>query len=390
LTLVISDLRRDHHGGKLETSVAVRLGTDQHRLSIIHSGDIGDLAGSTPEFDPFLTLLLIPAMARNMPIVVEGAVQAQRLDTLRRGVQTILSRGSVDWTIIPIEADAQMKLREPDSSKGAALGMSCGIDSLYTYMDMKRPEVAENMRVKLLFHNDVGAHPDKTTFERHRDHARRFAGEVGLPLISAEIDLRRYYSGRFIHSHTLRNAGAAMSIETLFHTYLYSKANSNLVQKPIGRGTGFDASEPMLLPLLNTNAQSYQSHGMHIDRLNKTNRVMRDPLAERFLTVCTHSFKEDKGKMNCGRCQKCARALFFADVNDRLDAFAETFDITAFKRNKNHGLLRLLRHSFFDRKSPEDREMLAYLFENDYEVPRWFQVFRGKIGASNIDNSMFP
>tara|TARA_R110000850_G_scaffold81364_1_gene174863 strand:+ start:1118 stop:1390 length:273 start_codon:yes stop_codon:yes gene_type:complete len=89
--------------------------------------------------------------------------------------------------------------------------------------------------------------------------------------------------------------------------------------------------------------------------------------------------------MNCGRCQKCARALFYADAIGKLDAFSTTFDIDAFKLHKKHGLLRLLRHSVLDRRSREDREALAYLFEQNYPLPSWFELFRKKIGPSGIN-----
>ena len=91
MTIILSDLRRDHVGAELETSIALRIGDDCQRLSIFHGGDFGALADIAPEFDPFLTLLLIPAMSQKTPIVVEGSIDARRLDGLRRGVQTVLS-----------------------------------------------------------------------------------------------------------------------------------------------------------------------------------------------------------------------------------------------------------------------------------------------------------
>jgi hypothetical protein len=175
MTIILSDLRRDRVGAELETSIALRIGDDCHRLSIFHGGDFGALADIAPEFDPFLTLLLIPAMSQKTPIVVEGSIDARRLDGLRRGVQTLLSRASTDWRIVPITAEARIENRHPELSKGAALGMSCGIDSLYAFEDLTREGVAQHQRVKLLTHNDVGGHPNRATFEQHRDHASRFA-----------------------------------------------------------------------------------------------------------------------------------------------------------------------------------------------------------------------
>ncbi|MFP1646642.1 hypothetical protein [Pontitalea aquivivens] len=384
MTIVLSDLRRDRIGAELETSIALRIGDDQHRFSIVHGGDFGSLADATPEFDPFLVFLLIPAMARNMPIVVEGSIDAQRLDGLRRGMQTLLAGASKDWHIVPISAEARTENRPPDLSKGAALGMSCGIDSLYAFEDLARDEIARHLRVKLLTHNDIGAHPNRATFERHRDHARRFATDVGLPLVTTSVDLSRYYGRRFIHSHSMRNAGAAISLEPLFHAFFYSKGDVGFAQARLGRAAGIGPMDPALLPLLNTSAHSYLSHGMHIDRLGKTDQVMRGPYARAHLTVCTHGFEDGRTKMNCGQCYKCARALFFADANGMLEDFSQTFDLTAFQANRAHGLRRILRHTVVNRKTREDQDMLAYLFEQDYPMPGWFRLFRKMAGRSSL------
>ena len=385
MTIILSDLRRDRVGAELETSIALRIGDDCHRLSIFHGGDFGALADIAPEFDPFLTLLLVTAMARKMPIVIEGSIDARRLDGLRRGVQILLSRASTDWCIVPITAEVRIENRQPDLSKGAALGMSCGIDSLYAFEDLAQEDVAQHLRVKLLTYNDVGAHPNRVTFERHRDHAARFATEMGLPFVTTSVDLTPYYGRRFIHAHTLRNAGAAMSIEPLFHAFVYSKAEIGAQQAQIGRSVGIGEMDPSLLPLLNTSAHSYISHGMHIERLGKTDQVMRGPLAPRYLTVCTHGFEDARTKMNCGQCQKCARALFFADANGLLDNFSETFELEAFKASRTHGLRRMLRHTAFDRKFEDDEDTLAYLIEQDYPMPAWFRLFRNKVGKSSLN-----
>lgn len=387
MTLVLSDLRRDRVGDRLETSVALRLGDDRHRLSIFHGGDFGPLAEIAPSFDPFLLFLLIPAMARNLPVVVEGSIDAQRLDGLRRGVQVLLSQASEAWHIVPIEAEARSESPPPDLSKGAALGMSCGIDSLYTFEDLRRPDVPAHQRIKLLTHNHIGAHPDLATFERHFSHVRRFADAVGLPLVSVTADLARYYGRRFIHSHSMRNLGAAISLEPLFHTFFYAKGDYGLEQARLGRAAGIGPMDPAMLPLLNTSAHSFYSHGMHAERLAKSDLVMRGDLAPRFLTVCTHGLGNGRAKINCGRCYKCARALFFAETIGRLDDFAETFDLAAFRAGKGHALRRMLRLAALDRKTRDDQEMLAYLFEQGYPLPPWFWLFRRAVGTSSLTES---
>jgi hypothetical protein len=384
MTMVLSDLRRDRVGAVLETSIALRIRDDVHRLSIMHGGDFGPLADVQPEFDPFLILMLIPAMARNMPIVVEGSIDARRLDAVRRGAQTLLSRASKDWHIVPITAEARIENRPADLSKGVAMGMSCGIDSLFTFEDLARPDVAEHLRVKVLMHNDIGAHPNRATFERHRDHVQRFAQDMGLPLVTTSINLAPYFGRRFIHSHTLRNAGAAMSLEPLFHAFVYSKGDVGSSQARLGRSAGIGPMDPAMLPLLNTSSHSYISHGMHIERLGKTRQVMQGAYAKSYLAVCTHGFEDGRSMLNCGHCYKCARALFFADAHGMLQEFSQTFDLEAFHANRRHALRRILRHTVLDRRTREDSDMLAYLFEQAYAMPAWFSLFRAKVGRSSL------
>lgn len=388
MTIVISDLTRKVSAGSVETSVVVAIEGERQRLSIRHAGDVAGIADTHPVFDAFAVLLLIPAMARRMPLIVEGSIDARRLDAMRRAIQTLLSRANSEWHRVAIEADARIVDPVPDLARGSAMGMSCGIDSLYTFLDLSRSEIAPHLKVKLLVHNDVGAHPDRATFERHLAHVRRFADAFGLPLISTTVDLSRYYGQRFIHNHTLRNAGAAMSLEPLFNNFVYPAGDvgQNVI---FGRNSGIAPLDPSLLPLLNTGAASYLSHGMHIERLGKTAAVMPTRIAQQYLTVCTHGFEDGRSKMNCGRCYKCARALHFAEAHGLLEAFGTTFDVANFNRNRGRSLFRLFRHSFLDRRSRDDQDLLAHLFEAGYPLPGWLRMFRRGVGRPSPTEERF-
>lgn len=388
MTIVISDLTRKVSAGSVETSVVVAIEGERQRLSIRHAGDVAGIADVPPVFDAFAVLLLIPAMARRMPLIVEGSIDARRLDAMRRAIQTLLSRANSDWHPVAIDADARIVDPVPDLARGSAMGMSCGIDSLYSFFDLARADTAPHLKVKLLMHNDVGAHPDRQTFDRHLAHVRHFADAVGLPLISTAVDLDRYYGKRFIHTHTLRNAGAAMSLEPLFNNFIYPAGDvgQNVI---FGRNSGIAPLDPSLLPLLNTGAASYLSHGMHIERLGKTAAVMPTRLAQLYLTVCTHGFQDGRRTMNCGRCYKCARALHFADTHGLLEAYGTTFDVENFDRNRGRSLFRLFRSSFLDRRSRDDQDLLAYLFEAEYPLPGWLRLFRRSIGRPSPTKERF-
>ncbi len=384
MTIVISDLRRDSVSGGIETSVAVKIDGAQRRLTVRHEGNHPDLGLGTPTYDPFLLFLLIPAMARNMPIVVEGDIEAMRLAAMRTGLQSLLQSASDEWQMVGISADARISQRLPDLSKGSALGMSCGIDSLFAFQDLNGPETAPHMRVKLLLHNDIGAHPDRQSFARHTAHIQRFADEMALPLVTISADVMSLYGNRFIHSHTIRNAAAAMTLEDLFCNFHYAKGDTGGLSAKLGRGSGIGPMDPVLLPLLNTSANSYMSHCLHLGRLQKTAAVMHSDLARRYLTVCTHGFSDGRDKMNCGRCYKCARALFYADTEGMLNDYSALFDIDAFKSERTHLLLRMLRGSIGDRRSREERDALAYLLAADYPLPVWLRLFRPFVGRTTM------
>ncbi|WP_415183137.1 hypothetical protein, partial [Phaeovulum sp.] len=197
-------------------------------------------------------------------------------------------------------------------------------------------------------------------------------------------DLAPFYGSRFIHTHTMRNAAAAMTLEHLFYGFHYSKGETAGLSARLGRGSGIGPMDPALLPLLNTSANSYFSHCLHLSRLQKTADVMHGDLARRYLTVCTHGFSTGREKMNCGRCYKCARALFYADSAGLLDDYSALFDLEAFRRHRSHLLLRLLRSSVGDRRNREDRDALAYLFAAGYPLPGWLRPFRKMVGQTSL------
>lgn len=375
MTIVISNLRNEQNGAGFDTSVDVAQDGDHRTLTISRTGNHPRLGEWQPRYDPFLVALILPAMMRRRPVVVEGPVSATLLQSAQTSIQATLRTLNRGWRHVTIDAEPVRDTRIANPSLGAATGMSCGIDSLYTYAGLMQPGVEEQLRPKLFLHNDVGAHPDRGIFERHLVHVQRFAAEAGVPLVSISADLEPWYGGRFIHSHTIRNAAAAMTVDHLFHSYVYSSSEEIGRTPKLGRLSGMSTLDPTLLPLFDTPATKWLSYGSHATRLEKTGHVMSLELARRYLTVCIRDPRAGDGRLNCGRCYKCARALAYADAEGILDQFGAVFDIEAYRKHRDHALFRFLRHSIGDRRSDTDLEMLAWLDRRRTPMPWWMEPF---------------
>ena len=388
MTIVVSNIRQEQRGAGFAATVDVTHGGSSETLTIHRVGNHPRLGEWQPRFDPFLVALLLPAMMRGQSLVVEGPVGATLLQSAQTSIQATLRTLNRKWRHVAVEAESRRDTRAADPSLGAATGMSCGIDSLFTYDALSRPDVPEHLRPRLFLHNDVGAHPDRGIFERHLLHAARFADETGIPLVSVTIDLARWYGPRFLHSHTMRNVAAAMSVDHLFHTFVYSSGVTAGARPALGRFSGMGTIDPVLLPQFDTAATGWMPFGAHATRLQKTARVMSTELARRYLTVCIREPGAAGGPLNCGRCYKCARALAYADAQGMLDDFAGIFDTGAFRRHRDHALFRFLRHSLGDRRTEDDLEMLAWLDRKAYPMPWWMRPFlplvRRKASASGF------
>lgn len=381
MTVVVSSLGFEPSAGGYKLSAAVACDGATRRLSFAVSGDHPRLAGAEPNFDPFAAALLIPAMERGEDLAIEGEVDEILLDALRTSVQA--AAGTVDrrWKRVRINAAARRETRQPDFSLGAATGMSCGIDSLTTFALHPDAEATpEQFRLKLLVHNDIGAHAAPLAHVRQFDNAKRFAAGAGLPLVGVAADLSPYYRSPFIKNHILRSAAAMLAIGHLFHTWHHSAGQSFSGAVSGGRFSGIGAVEAGVVPALSTRRRTFRVAGNHMSRVEKTGLVMDMAEAQRHLAVCIRGHDPGLRKINCGRCYKCAAFLLQAESEGKLEAFGDTFDLDGFRAGRSHAWFRLLRHTFGDRRLNYDRDLLAHLWRIGAAMPAWVAPF-GRLAA---------
>lgn len=373
MAVVIRNLESDFSADACDVSAEVTLDGVTRRLAFQRFGNHPNLHDRTDTLDPFAVALLLPAMIRGEPLVIDGAVDERLLLSLKGPVQATLALLDPAWRRVPVEADAR-RPGETSHAAGGAAAMSGGIDSMHLALHRLLDSVVpESLKVRLFIHHHVGAHGDDDhVFDEQLAHVRRIADSFGLPLLGARCRLTDAYQGmRYIHCQTMRNVAASMTLDHLFSHFHFASS------EPFGAGAartrfaGIATLEPQLLPLFNTDHVSWHAFGGDTTRLRKTAEVLADERLRSLPLVCMRGFRRDRAALNCGRCYKCSRVLLHAEAIGVLDAVADTFDMAAFRRGRTHSVMRLLRFSLGPTRNPVEIDLLKFLAANGFEFPRW-------------------
>ncbi|MFM7108517.1 MAG: hypothetical protein ACKOZU_07960 [Planctomycetaceae bacterium] len=376
MAIVVRNLESRAAGGCFDCTAQVTLDGRERPLTLRRHGDHPDLARRIDTLDPFAVALLVPAMLRGEPLVIEGDIDEILLGSLRGVVQHTLRVMAPAWSHVTVEAHARKSAAVTDWTKGAAAAMSGGIDSMHLARHrILRRDVPEPLRVRVLVHHHVGAHgDDDAVFAEQCAHARRIADGLGLPLVGVRCPLGEAFRGlKFIHSVTTRNVAASMALDHLFTAFHYASTEPVGERPKMNEVGGVSILDADLLPMFNTTSTAWLPFGGDTTRLRKTSEVLGEERLRGDLLVCMRGFRRDRANLNCGRCYKCARVLLQAEADGLLDAVSATFDMDGFRRGRTHSLVRLLRWSLGPRRNANEIDLLKYLHERRYPFPAWMR-----------------
>ncbi len=374
LPIIVRNLQSHSTNGSFDCTAAVTLDGVERPLTLSRYGDHPELSRRTDTYDPFAVALLVPAMLRGEPLVIEGSIDEMLLDSLRGPVQHTLRLMAPGWRHVAIEADARPAPTTTDWTRGAAMAMSGGIDSMHLARHrILAPDVPEPLQVRLLVHHHVGAHgDDDRVFEEQFSHARRIADRLGLPIVGTRCSLTAAFRGmRHIHAVTTRNLAASLALDHLFTAFHYASTEPIGERPQMSEIGGASILDATLLPLFNTTRTVWLPFGGDTTRLRKTAEVIFDDRLCGDLLVCIRGFRRDRAALNCGRCYKCARVLLQAEADGRFDAVAGTFDVEGYRRGKSHSILRLLRWSLGFSRNDNEIDLVKHLHTRRYPFPAW-------------------
>jgi hypothetical protein len=226
--------------------------------------------------------------------------------------------------------------------RGVCTGFSGGVDSFAVLDDHFLRPTPPGFRLTHLLFNDVGSHRPRdlaAVFRRRLARIRRVAAELELPLIVTTSNQNEVLGTDFMQFDTLRNATVPLLLQSRMARFYYA-ATFSLGALELRPYPDMSISDPVLLPLLSSEAIDLVSVGAEATRVEKTARIAEHPIAQHHLDVCVRSPAD---VVNCGSCPKCLRTLFTLELLGRLEPFADLFDLEAYRAARAGFIVDVLR-----------------------------------------------
>lgn len=243
--------------------------------------------------EPFVACLIIPAMKRGGPLVLDDALPIS--PEFLAGVQQLMEVFSL-WgedlghRLRPVEIDAPLAAAPPRS--GTLSYFSGGIDGLYTLVQAERAiDVA-------VFGHGIDFQLDNPTAHEAARVNREWLASRDIPLIEFATNARfvghHFGIGWNVHNGICLG-GVAHALEA--GCCLIAAGQSWHDWHPTG-------THPITDPMLSHETTRIEHADYGPPRWRKLMRVADEPGVLAMLRVCW----QDKG-YNCGRCEKCRRTM---------------------------------------------------------------------------------
>lgn len=340
----------------------------------IESG--GDDIPPASEADWAAVALLYPAMLAGDDLIIEEAPLSPRLLYAMQGdLQALLQGYDTRLKRIRVQAEARRPDEMQPRSARVATGFSAGIDSFASLKLYSGDETPSSLRITDLTVHDVGAFGHLEDVGHGFDTACRrsaaFAASKGLRFCSVASNLDAFFRASdlprsiFENTHSLRNASAALALQSVLGVFLYSSAypyeQIGLHHATRKRPLSMAHIDPILLALLSSEQLTLFSAGAGLSRVEKTALIADDPDAQALLDVCIAPEQKRQAveRPNCSACYKCVRTMFTLDAFGKLDAFHTRFNIDAFRHDRQAKLLVLQQRAAGG--SSVDNEVIALL-----------------------------
>lgn len=293
-------------------------------------------------YDAAVVALLIPAMLAGARIDVEGAIDAELLWSLNEQAGPLLQL--TNPTLRQLRVTAARSLNEP-AGTAVLTGLSGGVDSMHIAMTHLHNSLASGpLRVSHFVYNDIGRAASRELVTLRQSRSRKLAARLGVPLIEVASNQKEFHSLEFQASHTIHNATVPLLLRAGTRSWLYASGYP-LAEVRAAPTHDLASIDPLLLPMLSTSELRLISIGGTMPRVEKTRAIAGWPVAHDFLTVCVRSVP------NCGQCDKCLRTLLTLELLGDIGAFAESFDLAAYREARDAFIAKAMASDqFFHRE----------------------------------------
>lgn len=322
---------------------------------------------ATTRDDGFVVAALLIAMERReRELVVEGQLSEKLYHSLSYQLVPLLTL--VLPHLAPVRLVPSVLVSEAPRGHGVVTGFSGGVDSFSTIADYWGERAPQGYKLSHLLYCNVGSHgrgaSGARVFHERWQLVKEFGPAIGLEFVKVDSNLDDLVQTPIDATHPLRNASAALVMQGLFRTYLYS-SSYRYRDCHFGRSHGIAHVDPVSVPLLSTESLECVSTSGQYSRLERSARAATVPLARKTLNVCQMPLH--RGARNCSRCPKCLRTLAALEVQGLLDDFKDVFDLVEYRKRSNRDtFLALLPARSGDAHS---REIFEYIREHRISLP---------------------
>jgi hypothetical protein len=268
--------------------------------------------------DPWIALLLWPAMRLGQRLVVEAAGSSK----LMEAVPTLTSiMHCWDDRFNPIEVQTQGTSSQERAGATVASFFSGGVDSFYTalkHAPSSAPDGDAVTHLISIYGLDV-PFSDPVLWDRVCTHLRDAAKHLGCAWVEAATNVRDVVPGSLVawpmHYGAVL-AGIALGIKGGWRKVFIPAAQTYADMYPGG-------SHPLLDPLWSSESVRIVNDGAEATRIQKIQwQIAKSDVALRHLRVC---WENRNSEYNCGHCEKCIRTMVSLKIAGVLDQ-CESFD----------------------------------------------------------------
>lgn len=322
--------------------------------------------------DAFVPALLIPAMMTGVDLEIKPPVSEKLLRNLNP-IQSIFHQWYPEQLKkVSIIADTihQIKKSKKESAIKVGTFFSLGVDSFYTLHKDLRNTDSLNPSISHLIYTQ-GSEARLSNYQGQEEEVMsdiiKVANKAGKDYIFGKTNIRDVFPlnwGLYYHGAGL--AATALSLSAGLEEVLIPSTHTYKDIFPWG-------SSPLVDHLWSTEKTIIIHDGSEVGRAEKTAHLSNDPLAMKYLRVCT---RNQGGKLNCGQCAKCVRTMIALHISGNL-AKAITFP----DKLPNNFEKKIRVNNENDLSFLEENLALALKFNADYKITKTLQqkVKRGKM-----------
>ena len=330
----------------------------------------------------FIAFIQLAAFLNEDMIIEERPVSEKLKENVEKKLLPAFAKMHCGNTQIRVCADTTSVTA---GGKSGATGISLGVDCFYTLLS-ETPE-------KISYCLSITDCPDQESLpddilqrDPNFENRREVSSKLGKKMIPILTNVRSFSWNMarlaFEQVHTFAHLSAALVLMNGIREYYYSTGYSDDIGK-------LDFADSSHYDCLISDVIDYPSFKMYTSggestRLQKTERIAKNKIVQRYLDVCFHNpaIQNNTDFVNCTKCSKCLRTAISLEMLGELDNYAAVFDLELYRKNRAKNWGEMCYRSLI-MKDDFSVDILHKAKEMNYDIPIFSWLFFVREGIGN-------